>query len=111
MSAQKTTVDDLLRVALRGPGDGEKVVRIGLLEREVLDWLDCRPRYTDCDREQLRIDHATPKRVVDRLIEKGLIHEGPDIRCTGPESIYPEGDQLWLTARGVGALHRIEMAS
>ena len=105
------TMDDVLRTAMRGPAKNEKIVRLGPLEHEVLDWLDCRPRTLDCDRKQLREDHGIRGRVVNRLIEKGLIYEGLDIRCTGPESVFPEGDQLWLTARGVGALHGVEVAS
>ncbi len=89
-----TTMDDLLRTALRGPPEGAQRIRLGARERDVLDWLDGRPRYIDCDREQLRVDHATPKRVVDRLIGKGLISESTD---------RDESLQLWLTPRGLAA--------
>jgi len=90
-----TTSDDLLRVALRGPGPGEKIVRLGSEERLVLEWLDHRPRTLDCDRKALREDHATRKRVIDRMLKKGLLTE--------------DKVRLWLTPRGIGALHGVEV--
>lgn len=98
-----TTMDDLFRTALRGvPSDAQRI-RLGCLEREVLDWLNGRPRFLDCDREQLRIDHATQKRVVDRMIKKQLIKENVD---------KSDGNlQLWMTPRGLAAHLRIPVVT
>ena len=90
-----TTTNDLLRIVMRGPRPDEKIVRVGSEERLVLEWLDHRPCALDCDRQALREDHATRKRVIDRMLGKGLISE--------------DKVRLWLTPRGIGALHGVEV--